>query len=132
LYKEHYTSIPTKNEIDTTGITKKIQYSWEIKKKWNRISVSASKEKEPILAGSVEEFIFEHYYGYTKINSIDTQEYKVNHPRWLINKVLDYSIQCDFASMYGNDFSFLNNHTPESVIVAEGSPVTINWKRTDL
>lgn len=132
LYKEHYTSIPTKNVIDTAGNTKNIQYSWKIKNKWNRISVSTSKEKEPMLEGSVDEFIFEHYYGYTKINNIDTQEYKVNHPRWLVNKLLDYSIHCDFAAMYGNDFSFLNNQTPESVIVAEGSPVSINWKRTNL
>jgi uncharacterized protein YqjF (DUF2071 family) len=132
LYKEHYTSIPTKNVIDTTGKTKNIQYSWKIQKKWNQLSASTSKEMEPLQAGSLDEFIFEHYYGYTKINNTKTQEYKVNHPRWLVNKVLEHSIQCDFKAMYGNDFKFLNHQTPESVIVAEGSSVTINWKRVNL
>jgi uncharacterized protein YqjF (DUF2071 family) len=132
LYKEHYTSIPTKNVIETEGVTNNIRYKWKINKKWNLLSVCTAKEKEQMIAGSLDEFIFEHYYGYTKINSSETQEYKVNHPRWLVNKVLDHSIQCDFKAMYGNDFEFLNLQVPDSVIVAEGSSVTINWKRTNL
>ena len=85
-----------------------------------------------MLAGSLEEFIFEHYYGYTKIDCTSSQEYKVNHPRWWVNKVSDYSITCDFGSMYGKDFASLKNQNPDSVIFAEGSAVTIDWKRTNL
>ncbi len=130
LYKEHYITIPTKSVIANTEFNKKIQYEWNIDKKWNHIKVNVAKENEPMEPGSVEEFIFEHYYGYTKINSELSQEYKVNHPRWRVNKLLDYSIDCDFTSMYGSDFSFLSNQQPNSVIVAEGSPVTVQWKRT--
>lgn len=130
LYKEHYIAIPTKNEIDITTHSKNIKYQWKINKEWNHIAVNAAKENEAMLPGSVEEFIFEHYYGYTKINEQHSQEYKVNHPRWQVNKVLDHSIHCDFKSMYGNDFSFLSNHQPDSVIIAEGSPITVKWKRT--
>lgn len=130
LYKEHYISIPTKNSIEITNLSKSIKYQWKINKEWNYIVVSAAKENEPMFPGSIEEFIFEHYYGYTKINKQASQEYKVNHPRWHVNKVLDYSIHCDFQSMYGKDFSFLSNHQPDSVILAEGSAVSVNWKRT--
>lgn len=130
LYKEHYIAIPTKHLIDTSYSTNKVRYEWEINKKWNYIEVNTAKETEPMLPESIEEFIFEHYYGYTKVNPQLSQEYKINHPRWLINKVLDYSINCDFKSMYGSEFSILNNQQPESVILAEGSPITVNWKRT--
>ena len=130
LYKEHYIAIPTKNEIEITNLYKKIKYQWKINKEWNHISVNTAAENEQMLPESIEEFIFEHYYGYTKINNLLSQEYKVNHPRWLVNKVIDYSIYCDFTSMYGNDFSFLSNHRPDSVIIAEGSPVSVKWKRT--
>ncbi|MBK8952349.1 MAG: DUF2071 domain-containing protein [Chitinophagaceae bacterium] len=130
LYKEHYIAIPTKNSIGHNGSDKSIKYKWKINKQWNHLVVNASKEKNEMIPGSIEEFIFEHYYGYTKINSELSQEYKVNHPRWQVNKVIDYSVQCDFKSMYGNDFSFLKNQTPDSVIIAEGSPVTVNWERT--
>jgi hypothetical protein len=130
LYKEHYIAIPTRNFIVNSESAKNIRYEWKINKAWNHISVNADTEMEHMLPGSKEEFIFEHYYGYSKINSQLSQEYKVNHPRWQVNKVRDYSIHCDFKSMYGNDFSFLSNHQPASVILAEGSPVSVNWKRT--
>ncbi len=130
LYKEHYIAIPTKNTIEITHSAKKIRYDWKINKTWNHLELKAAVENENMLPGSKEEFIFEHYYGYTKIKDHLSQEYKVNHPRWKVNKVIDYSIDCDFKSMYGNDFFFLNNQEPDSVIIAEGSPVTVKWKRT--
>ncbi len=130
LYKEHYITIPTEHSIVYNESDKSIKYKWKINKQWNHLAVNAAKEKEEILPGSIEEFIFEHYYGYTKLNSGLSQEYKVNHPRWQVNKVTDYSVHCDFKSMYGNDFVFLNEQAPDSVIIAEGSPVTVNWKRT--
>ena len=130
LYKEHYIAIPTKNAIEITSLSKNIKYQWKINKEWNHIAVNAATENEQMLPGSIEEFIFEHYYGYTKINEQHSQEYKVNHPRWQVNRVIDYSIHCDFTSMYGNDFSFLNHHKPHSVILAMGSAVIVNWKRT--
>jgi uncharacterized protein YqjF (DUF2071 family) len=132
LYKEHYTVIPTKNVIDTAGGTNDIRFEWKTNKKWNHISVITAKERKSMIADSVEEFIFEHYYGYTKINDQQTEEYKVNHPRWWVNKVLAHSIDCDFESMYGKDFSFLNSQEPDSIIFAEGSAVTIDWKRNNL
>jgi uncharacterized protein YqjF (DUF2071 family) len=132
LYKEHYSTIPTKHLIVNTDKSKSIKFEWKINNKWDQLSVTTERLMEQMLKGSVEEFIFEHYYGYTKIDSTATEEYKVNHPRWNINKVLNHSIQCDFTSMYGNNFSFLNNQTPDSVICAEGSAVTIDWKRTKI
>jgi uncharacterized protein len=131
LYKEHYIAIPTKNSIQLSNDVKNIRYEWKINKRWNHIQVTVAGQNEIMLPESIEEFIFEHYYGYTKINNQVSQEYKVNHPRWLVNKVLGYAIDCDFKSMYGTDFSFLSDKQPDSVILAEGSPVTVKWKRTE-
>jgi len=130
LYKEHYLSIPTKNAIVHNEFTKSVRYEWQINKAWNHLAVTATKENEQMLPGSIEEFIFEHYYGYTKINDVLSQEYRVNHDRWTVNKVTGYSIDCDFAAMYGVDFAYLSSRQPDSVIIAEGSPVTVKWQRT--
>lgn len=130
LYKEHYIAIPTKNEIEINNLSKSIRYLWKMDKQWNHIAVNTEKENTQMLHGSIDEFIFEHYYGYTKIHNHLSQEYKVNHPRWEVNKVIDYSIHCNFKSMYGNDFAFLIDQQPDSVVFAEGSPVTVKWKRT--
>ncbi len=129
LYKEHYIAIPTKNTIQTLNNTNSIHYEWKINNHWYHLEVETAKENDPMLPNSIEEFIFEHYYGYTKISPTKSQEYKVNHPRWLVNQVKNYTIDCDFRSMYGDDFSSLKNQQPHSVIVAQGSDVTVNWKR---
>ena len=89
LYKEHYIAIPTKNQIINHTTKKNIRYDWKINKNWNHLAVNTTKEQEEMLPDSIEEFIFEHYYGYTKINTQRSQEYKVNHPRWQVNKIID-------------------------------------------
>jgi hypothetical protein len=79
--------------------------------------------------GSLEEFIFEHYYGYTKLSSSESQEYKINHPRWQVNDVIDSMIHCDFEKMYGQAFGSLNNQPADAVIIAEGSDISVDWQR---
>lgn len=129
LYKEHYIAIPTKSKIEITEHSKSVNYQWKINNEWNQIAVTTGNEKKPMEPGSIEEFIFDHYYGYTKINNVLSQEYRVNHPSWMVNDMMNYRINCDFKSMYGHEFAYLNNQQPDSVILAEGSAVTVNWKR---
>ena len=129
LYKEHYISIPTKNFINKDEY-KNIQYKWKMKDKWNSITVQSDTNKYKIEPSSIEEFIFERYFGFTKISPSSTQEYRIHHPKWMTHKILNNSIDCDFGPMYGNAFASLNNQLPNSIIMAEGSEVRVNWKRT--
>ena len=129
LYKEHYISIPTKHTWNINDQNKEIIYEWKVGADWNHIKVNASNNKLPMEEGSVEQYIFEHYYGYTKVDNNTTQEYRVNHPRWETNKINAYEINCDFGKMYGKEFEFLNNEQPDNVIMAEGSEVSVKWKR---
>lgn len=129
LYNEHYIAVPTKHEWNINAESKNIQYQWKINEKWNSISVIAGVEKKTMIKESFEEFIFEHYYGYSMINKSTTEEYKIEHPRWKTNDVVHYTINCDFEKMYGKDFNFLNNSIPKNVIFGEGSLIAIRWKR---
>jgi len=128
LYKEHYISIPTKNSIDIAE-HKHIQYQWKINSKWNTIEVKSEKYKHQIVQDSIEQFIFERYFGFTKLSDSSTQEYRIHHPKWTTNKLLNTRVDCDFTSMYGPAFTGLNNQTPDSILLAEGSLVSIDWKR---
>jgi len=132
LYKEHYTVVPTKHEIKIENDHKKVHFEWLFNKKWNSIYVEATTESNVMDKASLEKFIYDHYYGYTKIDEDETEEYKLQHPSWLVNQVLDYKIDCDFKAMYGKSFSVLNNAKPNAVFIAEGSSVAIEWKRNRL
>ncbi len=132
LYNEHYTAIPTRHTRNINNNSNRIEYFWKMKNQWRSISISTEVKFEPMLTGSFEEFIFEHYYGYTRINNLITKEYKIEHPRWAISRVLQYNINCDFEEMYGKPFAFLNKSSPEIVMFAEGSSIAVKWKRTRL
>ncbi len=130
LYKEHYTAVPTKKEWVISPEEKKIDYFWKTGNYWNSMKVAASARQSKIQAGSIEEFIFEHYFGYTLISPTVSQEYMIAHSRWMINKIEVSSVDCDFEAMYGKPFAFLSGHMPESIMLAEGSAVSVKWERT--
>jgi hypothetical protein len=108
---------------------KHITYEWKMKDKWNSITVQSVINKDKIAPSSIEEFIFERYFGFTKLSPSSTQEYRIHHPKWMTNKILNSNIDCNFGIMYGAAFSNLNNQAPSSIIMAEGSQVSVNWKR---
>jgi uncharacterized protein YqjF (DUF2071 family) len=132
LYNEHYTVVPTNHTISKDAMSQKIKFEWLLQKKWNSIYVENELSSNEMKSNSLEKFIYEHYYGYTKIDSIKTEEYRLQHPSWNTYKVLNYEIDCDFKAMYGESFSVLNDTKPAAVFIAEGSSVGIEWKRTKL
>ena len=75
--------------------------------------------------GSEEEFITEHFWGYTQRKKGFTSEYGVEHPRWQVYPVQSYHIDADFEKLYGADFAFLQEETPVSVLLAEGSEIVV-------
>ena len=129
LYKEHYSVVKTKSSMQTTNQDKIISYQWLLNKKWQHLNVSASQSSNYMLPESLEEFIYEHYAGYTKVDSTRTLAYKINHPRWRTNEVKIFDIQCNFNAMYGSAFEFMNALQPTSVYLAEGSEISVDWKR---
>lgn len=129
LYKEHYIAIPTKHRIALSEGQKEVEFQWKTASQWNKIGVSASLFSGEMERGSLEEFIFEHYFGYTRLNDTASQEYRIHHPRWQVNKVLDYTVDCNFAEMYGSAFAELSQQKPEAVFLAEGSDISVDWKR---
>ena len=129
IYKEHYQTLPMRYFWEE-GIDERIvRYEWKSKGKWQLFETKAQLEATHILAGSEAEFITEHYWGYTKIHARKSFEYEVTHPRWEQYQVKDYRIKVDFGKVYGAKFSFLNDLKPTSVMLAEGSEITVEGKR---
>jgi hypothetical protein len=80
--------------------------------------------------GSQEEFITEHFWGYARAGADRTNEYQVAHPRWEVYPVNQYYIDCDFGRLYGPEFGDLRERKPQSVFLAEGSPISVYSKVT--
>ena len=128
LFNERYVTYPMKHKWDM-GDKHAIGYYWKKMDRWSKLEAVACIDPIELVPGSKEEFITEHYWGYSTINEKQTGEYRVDHPRWSLYTVQQYNIECDFKTLYGNDFEFLNNRQPASVFLAEGSPLTVFTKK---
>lgn len=124
IYKENYQTLPTSHVWKAEQEELSVEYSWR-NKGWNRFSILGSIKPVAISPNSKEEFITEHYWGYTKLKSQVTSEYGVEHPRWEVYPVKSYKIEVDFGANYGADFAFLSDTEPNSVMLAEGSPIRV-------
>ena len=129
VYHEKYDTKIMRHLTMETETDLSLSYQWKHKNKWNRMEASVEKPAQAMVLGSEEEFIAEHYWGYSKYNAATTFEYNVQHPAWKIFPVKSYLIDCDFKSLYGDSFSNLVEAKPNSVFVAEGSAVSVLKKR---
>lgn len=129
LYQEHYQTVPMKHHWLDKGDVLEVKYSWVYNNKPQSMKVMASNTLTDIGMDSEMEFITEHYWGYTRISENKTFEYEVNHPRWQAYPVIDYQIEVDFGLVYGHDFGFINQLTPQSVMLAEGSKISVRNKK---
>jgi len=132
IYKENYETLPMKHTWTLENGEQTIDYKWKKDGLWYSMSVQTSMERSMMESGSEEEFIAEHYWGYAQVNSKKTNEYEVTHPKWEVYEVKDYKIDIDFKAVYGSDFEMLNNSKPTSVILAEGSKITVENKKSIL
>ncbi|MBT1702200.1 YqjF family protein [Chryseosolibacter indicus] len=124
IYKENYETMKMAHEWLTKNENLSVEYRWK-KNHWNVLKVQATNQPWDIENGSEEEFITEHFWGYTYINKSKTSEYEVEHPRWKVYKVNSYSLEVNFADIYGSSFNFLTTETPKSVFLAEGSSIVV-------
>ena len=108
------------SRTDTT-----VSYDWSKGGYKNHLSVDIDESVGVPPAGSHGEFIIEHYWGYTARGNGRVDEYKVEHPKWELFSVKNEVIDVDFGETYGDDFAFLKNEKPYSVLLAKGSEVAV-------
>jgi len=79
LYNENYTSLPMGHEIGRAagepGRIESVSYSWTFAGRRHRLSLSPGCEPRSLTPGSEEEFIAEHYWGYSRQRDGGTSEY---------------------------------------------------------
>jgi uncharacterized protein YqjF (DUF2071 family) len=129
LYGENYHSMPMGHHIEPEPndlhALRSVSYSWTFQGHENSLSTAVAGGPELIADRSFDEFIAEHYWGYSGGPGRPTIEYRVDHPRWRIWRTRNATLQCDVAALYGSEFVRTLEPAPESALVAEGSDVTV-------
>jgi hypothetical protein len=127
-YEEPYLAMPMRHRIGLENGNLRdgaeVKYEWRHQDHWDSLSASVVGNSQIVAEGSEEEFITEHYWGYTQRKNGGCSEYKVEHPHWTIWRTRDPALRCDVASLYGEEFAEVLAK-PKSAFVAEGSAVTV-------
>ncbi|HSH02482.1 MAG TPA: DUF2071 domain-containing protein [Anaerolineae bacterium] len=131
FYNENYVALPMRhtwleNQPNGENVA---AYLWRFERRWHYMRARTVGQAKPLTAGSEEEFITEHYWGYAVQRDGGTVEYQVEHPPWNVWAVKDVVFDCDIASLYGTEFEQALQAEPISAFVADGSPVTVRQGR---
>jgi len=121
FFDEHYVALPMTHENAASSH----RYSW-MTRNWQTVSVDIAGAPSLPEQGSIDEFITEHYWGYSK-GRRRTLEYRVEHPQWKCCEVDSFRLSVDFADTYGEAFGFLSTQEPFNVLYAEGSEVSVSF-----
>ncbi len=129
FYGEPYQALPMRSEVTDRDGEVRTSYEWRRGRKWESLTMSARGEARIVPVGSHEEFITEHYWGYTQ-RGPRTSEYRVEHPRWRIWPAESFALKADVATLYGEAFCEPLSAIPVSAFIAEGSHVQV-FRKSD-
>lgn len=126
IYHENYVTRPVASRIQIpaeAGGAGSVRYQWG-----DGITASAdfSGESAALAVGGFDEFIAEHYWGYTRRRDGKTLAYEVAHPSWKTWSARNFQLTGDLEALYG-PFANALQEKPASVFVADGSAVSVSW-----
>lgn len=127
IYNEPYRRAPMSHAIvtDPDGSVREVIYAWTDRGRPGQISVALDGDPAPMVSGSEEEFIAEHYWGYGRQRDGRTLEYQVKHPRWSVCPAACAALECDIVALYGGPFVAPLSAPPTSAFYADGSAIEL-------
>jgi uncharacterized protein YqjF (DUF2071 family) len=125
VFGENYTSSPMRHDVPTDGLKKTTGYQWRVRGKWCRLSAQTEGLPEYPREGSLEQFITEHYWGYSNRPGRGCLEYRVSHHPWQVWASTEAEFEGDASSLYGPELGAALQRRSDSAFVADGSHVVV-------
>jgi uncharacterized protein YqjF (DUF2071 family) len=129
-YGENYRYHPMRHRIESEGLNKAAEYQWRVGDQWCRLWAQTAGLPTRPQEGSLQQFIAEHYWGYSARRTRSSLEYHVAHVPWQVCTTRDAGFEGEASTLYGDEFSTVLRGRPDCAFVADGSPVTVFTGRT--
>lgn len=124
-YNENYSCHPMRHHVSVDGAGVRAKYEWGLGGKWMGLHAEADGAPGLPADGGMEQFISEHYWGYSRQPDGGTLEYQVTHPQWRVWRSASAGFEGDGAAMYGPAFGDVLARKPDSAFIADGSAVGV-------
>jgi len=129
FYHENYKSHAMKHRVESSDSAKIAEYQWRVAGRWCKLSAQAQGTLSHPAEGSMEQFITEHYWGYSAQRAGGSLEYHVAHPPWQVWSAATAEFGGDASALYGAALGSVLQRRPDSAFIAPGSPVTVSTGR---
>jgi uncharacterized protein YqjF (DUF2071 family) len=129
MYGEKYDSCPMRHRISRDAEGLAAEYEWKWRGGQFQLSARASGASSRVGEGTLENFITEHYWGYSAKSGNESIEYRVSHDPWRVWVSTDAAFTGDGSALYGVEFGEILRRAPDSAFIAEGSPVLVHTGR---
>lgn len=123
VYNEPYIRLPMRSWVDPAAPA--VRYEWRLGGRWETLQARSAGGPAVPASGSLEEFITDHAWGYTRQRDGGTIEYQVEHEGWPVRPARDVRIDADFGALYGAALGAALTK-PASAFIVDGSPVTVH------
>jgi len=120
LYGENYLRVPMTQVVESG---RSARYTWKTAGKQNWIAARTASPPAVPDPDSLETFIADHHWGYTRAQDGGCIEYHVERPPWRVYPVESFEMRVD------GDLPLAIPAAPDSVIFAEGSEVAVSFGR---
>jgi uncharacterized protein YqjF (DUF2071 family) len=124
VYGENYISLPMRHSVCAEESKKTVTYEWQLNNQWCLLEAQAMGAPELPPEASLEQFITEHYWGYSRRRR-GSLEYHVAHPPWQVWPSASAKFEGDASRWYGVELGRTLLGRPSSAFIADGSPVTV-------
>jgi len=126
-YGENYVCLPMQHSVDMSGATKTAKYEWQLNGTRCRLYARTLGGPARPEEGSLEQFITEHYWGYSAKRNGDSIEYHVSHVPWNVWASSAAGFEGDASGLYGLELAKVLGRRPDSAFIADGSPVIVSF-----
>jgi uncharacterized protein len=124
-YGEKYVRRPMRHEVRRDGPKIQAKYEWRSSGAWNGINAMTTGAASLPAEGSLEQFITEHYWGYSAQREGGSVEYEVRHEPWRVWNCASAGFEGDAGELYGVELARIVSGKPDSTFLAEGSAVEV-------
>jgi uncharacterized protein YqjF (DUF2071 family) len=125
LYNEPYAATSMRSNVERSADGVTVDHHWDWVGTPHHLRVQSAPATTVPATDSTEHFFKEHQWGYGSTRGGETIIYEVRHPHWAVHEVRDYTIDVDFAGLYGSEFDGLSSQDPVSVVHAVGSEIEV-------
>jgi uncharacterized protein len=125
FYGENYVRRPVAHRVLAKDSNVELEYSWRSGNESCKLRARAEGSPSLPMEGSLEQFITEHYWGYSRQPNGATVEYHVSHIPWKVWNATYAEFSGDTHGLYGNELSQALTKAPASAFIANGSSVKV-------